>query len=140
MSLLLPLTSAASSAPVIIELFTSQGCSSCPPAEALMRDLDQSQAAPGFEIIPLAFHVDYWDRLGWKDPWAQAGFTRRQYAYSRARGAAQVYTPQALVNGGADLVGHDKAGLLKARRPTLWWQQAWRRSLRRPCGWGTASQ
>jgi len=101
----------------VLELFTSQGCSSCPPAEALLKRLDLQQPVPGIEIIPLAMHVDYWDRLGWADPFASPRWTQRQYAYAAAWGSARVYTPQAVLNGREALVGHDRAGILTALQP-----------------------
>lgn len=117
LALLGPLRAGSLRQPAILELFTSQGCSSCPPAEGLMQALDQEQPLAGVEIIPLVFHVDYWDRLGWKDPWASPAFTQRQYAYAKARHSDQVYTPQALVNGRTDIVGHDREAILRALRP-----------------------
>ncbi len=79
---------------VVLELFTSQGCSSCPPADRLA-----AQLAHDPEFIVLSLPVDYWDRLGWKDTFAKHAFTERQYAYAGTRGDGQVYTPQAVVNG-----------------------------------------
>jgi hypothetical protein len=78
----------------VLELFTSQGCSSCPPADRLFAKL-----ADDPQYIVLSLPVDYWDRLGWKDTFAKHDFTERQYAYARGRGDGQVYTPQAVVNG-----------------------------------------
>lgn len=96
----------AKSRPVaVVELFTSEGCSSCPPADALLGDLSKDNR-PG--LFPLAFHVDYWDRLGWADPFADAAFTARQNRYATAFGANQVYTPQMVVNGTAEFVGSDR--------------------------------
>lgn len=94
-------------APVVVELFTSQGCSSCPPADALWRRLGES---PRWRerVVPLAFHVDYWDRLGWKDPFSSAAWSARQAAYARAFGSGRVYTPQAVVAGRAECVGSDE--------------------------------
>ncbi|MEZ5685057.1 MAG: DUF1223 domain-containing protein [Paracoccaceae bacterium] len=86
--------------PVVIELFTSQGCSACPPADALLADL---AARP--DVIPLALHVDYWDYLGWEDPFAQPAFTARQKAYAYAAGERTIYTPQMIVAGTEALVG-----------------------------------
>lgn len=86
----------------VVELFTSEGCSSCPPADRLLRDL----AARGdARLFPLAFHVDYWNRLGWRDPFSDAAYSRRQRAYARAVGSGRVYTPQMIVNGQREFVG-----------------------------------
>jgi len=90
---------------VVIELFTSQGCSSCPPADRLLTRL----AAEGMGIVPLAFHVDYWNRAGWRDPFSSHDWSQRQVAYSRALGLTQVYTPQAVIDGTTELVGSDEA-------------------------------
>ncbi len=92
--------------PVVIELYTSEGCSSCPPADAFLFDLRQR---PG--VIALAFHVDYWDYLGWKDRFALHEFTMRQRAYARALGSPMVYTPQIVVDGGAHVVGSNRAAV-----------------------------
>lgn len=80
--------------PVVVELFTSQGCSSCPPADAMLTRL-----AGQHGILPLSYHVDYWDYLGWADSFAQPEFTKRQEGYARAAGERSVYTPQLIVNG-----------------------------------------
>lgn len=90
-------------APVVVELFTSEGCSSCPPADAFLFDLRQR---PG--VIALAYHVDYWDYLGWKDRFARHDFTTRQRAYARALGSPMVYTPQLVVNGADHVVGSNR--------------------------------
>lgn len=79
---------------VVVELYTSQGCSSCPPADAFLGELAKDQ-----RLIPLALHVDYWDYIGWADSFAQPGFTRRQHAYAKATGAKMVYTPQLIIGG-----------------------------------------
>jgi len=92
--------------PVVVELYTSEGCSSCPPADALLFDL---RDRPG--IIALAFHVDYWDYLGWKDRFARHDFTTRQRAYARALGSPMVYTPQIVVDGGAHVVGSNRGAV-----------------------------
>lgn len=94
-------------APVVLELFTSQGCSSCPPADALLTEL---AAQPG--VIALALHVDYWDYLGWKDSFADPKFSARQKAYARAFGKRSIFTPQMVVHGSDALVGHDAAGIV----------------------------
>lgn len=86
--------------PVVVELFTSQGCSSCPAADALLAEM-----AGRADIIPLALHVDYWDYIGWKDAFAQARFTKRQKGYAHAAGERRIYTPQMIINGAEDVVG-----------------------------------
>jgi hypothetical protein len=93
----------------VIELFTSQGCSSCPPADKLMGDLAKD---PG--LIPLSLAIDYWDYLGWKDTLALAGHTKRQKAYSHVRGDRDVYTPQAVINGSVEALGSDQAAIRRA--------------------------
>jgi hypothetical protein len=92
--------------PVVVELFTSQGCSSCPPADANLGLL-----AGRADVVALSFGVTYWDRLGWKDTFAQAAFTERQKAYGRALGLASLYTPQMVVNGTVDTPGFDRQAL-----------------------------
>ncbi len=100
---------------VVAELFTSQGCSSCPPAERVLSELARDRA----DVIALAFHVDYWDRLGWVDPWARAAWSARQEAYARGDGD-RVYTPALVINGGGAVVGSRRAAvtdaLARARR------------------------
>jgi hypothetical protein len=102
LALLAPGSAAAGEGPrpVLVELFTSQGCSSCPPADRLLGELAER---PG--IVALSLHVDYWDYLGWRDTFARPAFTRRQYAYREALGEKMVFTPQAIVQGAADAVG-----------------------------------
>jgi hypothetical protein len=92
-------------APVVIELFTSQGCSSCPPADALLAKLGRDGESHGRAVVPLAFHVDYWNDLGWADPYAAPAWTARQQDYARALDDRQVYTPELVVAGGAGMVG-----------------------------------
>ncbi|MBD3677264.1 MAG: DUF1223 domain-containing protein [Rhodobacteraceae bacterium] len=87
--------------PVVVELYTSQGCSSCPPADALMAEL-----APREDVIALALHVDYWDYIGWTDNYGSPAFTRRQKGYASAAGARTIYTPQFVVGGRDHVVGY----------------------------------
>jgi hypothetical protein len=93
----------------VIELFTSQGCSSCPPADKLIGELSHDPT-----LIALSLPVDYWDYLGWKDTLALHGHSNREHAYAEARGDREVYTPQAVVNGIAHVVGSDKAAIERA--------------------------
>jgi len=100
-------------APVIVELFTSQGCSSCPPADALIHDIANDPSMRG-RVIPLAFHVDYWDSLGWRDPFSSKEWTQRQARYARTLHLNSAYTPQAVVNGTREFVGSNRSALSAA--------------------------
>lgn len=91
---------AVAEGPVVVELFTSQGCSSCPPAESIMGEIANRD-----DVIALSLHVDYWDYIGWKDIFAKPEFTKRQRAYARALGQRSVYTPQMVVGGTDHLIG-----------------------------------
>ncbi len=111
----LSLSAAAQSSPnqvtsapfkVVLELFTSQGCSSCPPADALLESYTKRD-----DVIALSVPVDYWDRLGWKDTYASHDYTLRQQEYARARGDGQVYTPQVVVSGSAHVVGSSRSSI-----------------------------
>jgi hypothetical protein len=94
--------------PVVVELFTSQGCNSCPPAEAFLREL----AARG-DLIAIELHVDYWDYIGWRDPFASRALTHRQRAYSRAFEQRYVYTPQMVIDGRFQEVGTERDAILR---------------------------
>jgi hypothetical protein len=97
--------------PVVVELFTAQGCSSCPPADRLLSALGKDAS---LQVVPLAFHVDYWNSLGWMDPFSKPDWTRRQEFYVRLLRARAVYTPQAVIDGAAELVGNDEAAMRAA--------------------------
>lgn len=96
---------------VVLELFTSQGCSACPPADALLRELGDR---PG--VVALALHVDYWDYLGWTDSFGHAAFTSRQRAYNKMDGRRSVYTPQMVVQGSEMFIGHDAPSIERSIR------------------------
>ena len=95
--------------PVVVELFTSQGCPSCPPADKLLHELAQRD-----DVIPLALHVDYWDYIGWKDEFSHPDYAKRQRGYAVQAKRRSVYTPQMIVNGVTDIVGARRMELSKA--------------------------
>lgn len=109
MAALLAGAAQAQARPVVVELFTSQGCSSCPPAEAVLLDLAQRP-----DVLALAFHVDYWDRLGWPDLYSSPEATARQRAYAGTFGNGQVYTPQMVIDGRWEGVGSRRGEVLAA--------------------------
>ena len=108
----LPLAVQAETRPIVVELFTSQGCSSCPPADALLTELAQRP-----EVIALGFHIDYWDKLGWKDPLSTPQSTERQRRYARLFGTP-TYTPQLVIDGTREMVGSQRETVLAALRQT----------------------
>ncbi|MGZ6142958.1 MAG: DUF1223 domain-containing protein [Myxococcales bacterium] len=97
--------------PILVELFTSEGCSSCPPADAALARLHEKQPVPGVQLLVLSEHVDYWNNLGWRDPFSDGQFTERQERYG-----PRMYTPQAMVDGRIDVLGSDEAGIERAAK------------------------
>ncbi len=107
-------------APVaVLELFTSQGCSSCPSADRLLTETLNEAAKTNKNIIGLSFHVDYWDRLGWKDPFSDHAYTKRQYQYSDHFAQNGVYTPQEVLNGKQEFVGSNRSKQMSALKDAL---------------------
>lgn len=125
LSLMPALTTQAASRPLLVELFTSQGCSSCPPADAALSALAEDP-----QVLALAWHVDYWDGLGWKDPFSSALATSRQHRYARTQGF-DVYTPQLVVEGRRAVIGSDRAATAEALRAARTSLQAVPASLQR---------
>ncbi len=106
---LLCLAATADAGPAVVELFTSEGCSSCPPAEAYVGELAQRG-----DVLALTFHVDYWDDLGWRDRFALPSAVQRQRAYAKNLGLSSVYTPQVIIDGHQNFVGSDRSAIGKA--------------------------
>ena len=98
--------------PIVIELFTSQGCSSCPPADRLLSRLASDPKLAG-RVIPLAFHVDYWNYIGWQDPFSSPRWSERQRSYGRTFRSNRIYTPQLVVGGRTDCVGSQEGEVMK---------------------------
>ena len=99
---------AQSSGIAVVELFTSQGCSSCPPADAHLSRLAELAQEKNLAIFPLSFHVDYWNDLGWDDPFSAPEYSRRQRRYAALQKSRRIYTPQMIVNGTTEFVGSDR--------------------------------
>lgn len=121
---------ATSGGPIVVELFTSQGCSSCPPADRLLSQLVDKPAFRG-RVLPLAFHVDYWNYIGWQDPFSSKLWSERQHAYAAARRSNRIYTPQLIIQGGEDCVGSQAGCVERAIRKALGAPAAWQLTLTR---------
>lgn len=102
--------SSSQGSPIVVELFTSQGCSSCPPADRFLTEL---AARKGIEIIPLSFHVDYWNYIGWTDPFSSEAWSDRQRRYAKVFGSNRIYTPQMVVNGRWEGVGSNRRDIAR---------------------------
>ena len=117
--LLLATALQAADIPVLVELFTSEGCSSCPSADDLLSKLEKQQPVPGARIIVLSEHVDYWNRLGWRDPFSSSEYTARQERYAETLKQDGTYTPEAVVDGRAGFVGSNSREAVAAIREAL---------------------
>lgn len=102
--------------PVLVELFTSEGCNSCPPADTLLEELLQEQPIDGVYVVPLSEHVTYWDHQGWKDPFGAQQFTARQQQYGQRFNLDSIYTPQLVIDGTNEYVGSDRPSIERALR------------------------
>ena len=102
---------------VVLELFTSQGCSSCPPADRLLEEI--KSASDNKQVIPIAYHVDYWDYIGWKDPFATRAYTDKQRDYADKFYSSSIYTPQLVINGDEHFVGSDRVKISRRIKQIL---------------------
>jgi hypothetical protein len=118
-----PRTANTPEGPLVLELFTSEGCSSCPPADQLLSKAASAGSLADRIVAPLSFHVDYWNDLGWADPYSLPAWTERQRQYSRALGDNRVYTPELVIGGASGVVGSNRSAVTqaiqRAARPTL---------------------
>src|SRR5581483_10170098 len=114
-----PAVTPGSRTPVLLELFTSEGCSSCPPADRLLEYLDTNQPVPGADLIVLSEHVDYWDSSSWRDRFSSSQYTARQQEYTNKYHLNGVYTPQLVIDGHFGLVGSDARGATSAIRQAI---------------------
>jgi hypothetical protein len=118
-----PRTSSPPEGPLVLELFTSQGCSSCPPADQLLSKLASTGSIADRAVAPLSFHVDYWNDGGWADPFSLPAWTERQRQYSLAMGDDRIYTPELVVGGASGVIGSNRAAVTqaiqRAARPAL---------------------
>ena len=110
---LVSLYAKAQNNPVIVELFTSQGCSSCPAADRNLTEIIEEANEKGRYVYALSFHVDYWNYIGWKDPYSNIEFTERQRLYAQTLNLRSIYTPQMIVNGKAECIGSDRSASRK---------------------------
>jgi hypothetical protein len=110
---------------VVVELFTSEGCSSCPPADAILSALAGAQPIPGVEVVALGEHVDYWDELGWRDPFSSPLFTERQREYDESVfRSGEIYTPQLVTDGEVQCIGSDRKAVWRALEAAASWPKA----------------
>lgn len=112
-------TEASPATPVVVELFTSEGCSSCPPADALLKAMDSAQPIPGVHLIVLEEHVDYWDDQGWKDPFSSHEITLRQTDYTQRLHVREPYTPEMVVDGMYEFTGNDRVRAAEALKNAM---------------------
>ncbi|HEX2687023.1 MAG TPA: DUF1223 domain-containing protein [Kofleriaceae bacterium] len=118
-----PRKTSAAEGPLVLELFTSQGCSSCPPADRLLSKIASAGSLADRAVAPLSFHVDYWNDLGWTDPYSLPAWTERQRQYARAIDENRIYTPELVIGGASGVIGSDQAAVTqaiqRAPRPAL---------------------